>query len=73
MSSLELKEYEAYSTHIFPSGDTFIESISLMINQLLEDEDIWDILHQQEVDRRKFNEEYDRKWPNGRPDDWMYL
>ena len=73
MSNLELKEYEAYSTHIFPSGDTFIESISLMINHLIEDEEIWNILHQQEVDRRKFNEEYDRKWPNGRPDDWMYL
>ena len=73
MTNLELKEYEAYSTHIFPSSDTFIESISMMIDILIDDEEIWNILHKQEVDRRKFNEEFDKKWPNGRPDDWMYL
>jgi hypothetical protein len=40
---------------------------------LIEDEEIWNILHKQEIARRKYNEEFDKKWPNGRPDDWMYL
>ena len=73
MKGLELKEFESYSTCIFPSGDSFVESLTLLINQLLEDEEVWNILHQQELARRKFNEEFDKKWPNGRPDDWMYL
>lgn len=73
MTELELKEFESYSTCIFPSGDTFIHSLTILIDLLLEDEEIWNILHQKEVDRRKFNEEFDKKWPNGRPDDWMYL
>lgn len=73
MTELQLKEFESYSTCIFPSGDTFIQSLTLLIDLLLEDEEIWNILHQKEVDRRKFNEEFDKKWPNGRPDDWMYL
>ncbi|MBT3657634.1 MAG: hypothetical protein HN544_05510 [Euryarchaeota archaeon] len=73
MSNLELKQFEAYSTCIFPSGDTFIQSLVLLCELLIEDEEIWNILHKQEVSRRKWNEEFDKKWPNGRPDDWMYL
>ena len=73
MTGLELKQYYGYSTCVFPSGDSFIESLSLLLKLLLEDEEIWNLLHQQEFDRRKFNEEFDRKWPNGRPEDWMYL
>ncbi|MDC0341440.1 hypothetical protein OAM96_05755, partial [Candidatus Poseidoniaceae archaeon] len=73
MTGLELKQYEGYSTCVFPSGDSFIESLSLLLKLLLEDEEIWNLLHQQEIDRREFNEEFNRKWPNGRPEDWMYL
>lgn len=73
MTELELREFESYSTCIFPSGDTFLHSLTILIGLLLEDHEIWNILHQKEVDRRKFNEEFNKKWPNGRPDDWMYL
>jgi hypothetical protein len=73
MTGLELKQYWSYSTCVFPSGDSFIESLSLLLKLLLEDEEIWNLLHQQEFARRKSNEEFDRKWPNGRPEDWMYL
>jgi hypothetical protein len=73
MTSLELKQYERDSTCVFPSGDSFIGSITLLLKLLIEDEEIWNILHKQEIARRKYNEEFDKKWPNGRPDDWMYL
>jgi hypothetical protein len=73
MTGLELKQYEGSSTCILPSGDSFIGSITLLIKLLIEDEDIWNILHKQEIARRKSKEEFDKKWPNGRPEDWMYL
>lgn len=73
MAGLELKQYWGYSTCVFPSGDSFIESLLLLLKLLLEDEEIWNLLHLQEFARRKALEEFDRKWPNGRPEDWMYL
>lgn len=73
MAGLELKQYWGYSTCVFPSGDSFIESLLLLLKLLLEDEEIWNLLHIQEFARRKALEEFDRKWPNGRPEDWMYL
>ena len=73
MTGLELKQYEGSSTCILPSSDSFIGSITLLIKLLIEDEDIWNILHKQEIARRKSKEEFDKKWPNGRPEDWMYL
>ncbi len=73
MTGLELKQYEGSSTCILPSGDSFIESITLLMKLLIEDEEIWNILHKQEIARRKSKEEFDKKWPNGRPEDWMYL
>ena len=73
MDNLELKEFEAYSTCIFPSDDTFIQSLTLLCDLLIDDFEIWNSLHQNEVNRRKLNEEFDKKWPNGLPDDWMYL
>jgi|TARA_B110000914_G_C15514706_1_gene472772 hypothetical protein len=73
MADLELKQYESYSTCIYPSSGIFIESLTLLLNLLFDDKEVWKLLHQQEFERRKSNEEFDKKWPNGRPDDWMYL
>ncbi|MDE0954551.1 MAG: hypothetical protein OR994_07725 [Candidatus Poseidoniales archaeon] len=73
VKGLELKQYEGWSTFVNPSGDTFPESLLILIELLIADNNIWEILHQQELDRRKANEEWNKKWPNGRPDDWMYL
>jgi hypothetical protein len=67
------KDMEYQDAHINPQGETFPESLLLMIKLLVEDEEVWNIIHQQELDRRKFAEEFEEKWPNGRPDDWMYL
>ena len=67
------KDMEFQDAHINPQGETFPESLLLMIKLLVEDEEVWNIINQQELDRRKFAEEFEEKWPNGRPDDWMYL
>ncbi len=73
MSGLKLKKFEAYSSCIFPSSDSFIGSLIQLTNLLIQDEEVWTMLHKQEIDRREFNDGFDKKWPNGRPDDWMYL
>ena len=73
VNNLELKQYEGWSTFVYPSKSTFPENLSELIELLIGDLHIWEILHEQEVKRRKANEEWNKKWPNGRPDDWMYL
>lgn len=73
VKGLELKQYEAYSTYIYPTKDTLLDNLKYLFELLIEDFHIWEILHEQEVNRRKLDEEWNKKWPNGRPDDWMYL
>lgn len=73
MKELNLKQYEAWSTFIYPTKETFPENLTYLIELLIEDYHIWEILHDQEVKRRKELAEWNEKWPNGRPDDWMYL
>ena len=73
MKELNLKQYEAWSTFIYPNKETFPENLTYLIELLIEDYHIWEILHDQEVKRRKELAEWNEKWPNGRPDDWMYL
>lgn len=73
VKGLELKQYEAYSTYIYPIKDTLLDNLKYLFELLIEDFHIWEILHEQELNRRKLDEEWNKKWPNGRPDDWMYL
>ena len=73
VKGLELKQYEAYSTYIYPTKDTLLDNLKYLFELLIEDFHIWEILHEQELNRRKLDEEWNKKWPNGRPDDWMYL
>ena len=73
VEGLELKQFESWSTFLNPTGETFPESLRNLIHLMIEDDSIWHMLHQQEIERREANEEWNRKWPNGRPDDWMYL
>ena len=73
VKGLELKQYEGWSTFVYPSKSTFPENLRDLIEMLIADYHIWEILHEQEVKRRKANDEWNKKWPNGRPDDWMYL
>ena len=56
------KDMEFQDAHINPQGDTFPESLLLMIKLLVEDEEVWNIIHQQELDRRTFAEEFEEKW-----------
>ena len=69
----EYNDMEYQDAHINPQGDTFPESLLMMLELLVEDIEIWNIIHQQELERRKSAEEFEKKWPGGRPDDWMYL
>ena len=73
VKGLDLKQYEGYSTFIYPTKDTLVGNLKYLFDLLIEDYHIWEILHEQEVKRRKADEEWNKKWPNGRPDDWMYL
>ena len=73
VKGLELKQYEACSTYIYPIKDTLLDNLKYLFELLIEDFHIWEILHEQELNRRKLDEEWNKKWPNGRPDDWMYL
>ncbi len=73
IKNLELQQYEAWSTFVYPTEDTFPENLTKLINLMIDDLEIWSILHQHELNRRKANAEWNEKWPNGRPDDWMYL
>lgn len=73
VKGLELKQFEAYSTYIYPIKDTLLDNLKYLFELLIEDFHIWEILHEQELNRRKLDEEWNKKWPNGRPDDWMYL
>tara|TARA_X000000368_G_scaffold201209_1_gene158860 strand:+ start:264 stop:1034 length:771 start_codon:yes stop_codon:yes gene_type:complete len=73
IEGLELKQFETWSTHLYPESDNFPNSLQSLIQIMIEDESIWLKLHAQELARRADLEEWNRKWPNGRPDDWMYL
>ena len=73
VEGIELKQYESWSTYIQGTEQYFPDSLLNMLKLCTEDYQIWIQLHEHEKDRRKFNEEWNEKWPNGRPDDWMYL
>ena len=73
IKGLELQQYESWSTFVYPSKETFPENLTDLIEMLIADYQIWEILHEHEVKRRQANAEWNEKWPNGRPDDWMYL
>ena len=73
IDGLELKQFESWSTYLHPEQETFPKSLKWLIELMIEDESIWHLLHHQELERRAYLEEWNRKWPNGRPDDWMYL
>lgn len=73
VEGIELKQYESWSTYIQGTQQYFPDSLLNMLKLCIEDYQIWIQLHEHEKDRRKFNEEWNEKWPNGRPDDWMYL
>ncbi len=72
---VELKDcqYEGYYTFADPTEDCFPISLIAFIEMLIEDEEIWRMIHSQSLERRKALDEFDKKWPNGRPEDWMYL
>jgi hypothetical protein len=72
---VELKDcqYEGYYTFAYPTEDSFPISLIAFIEMLIEDEEFWRMIHSQSLERRKAQEEFDEKWPNGRPEDWMYL
>ena len=71
----ELKDYqyEGCYTFVYPSEDTFPLSLFALIEMLIDDEEVWRIIHNQDLERKKAQEEFNEKWPGGRPDDWMYL
>ena len=73
VKGLQLSQYEAWSTFIYPTKEYFPQNLRYLMDLLIEDYQIWEILHDQEVKRRKELAEWNEKWPNGRPDDWMYL
>ena len=73
IEGLKLKQFETWSTHLYPEQDSFPNSLQSLIQVMIEDESIWQKLHAQELARRAELEEWNKKWPNGRPDDWMYL
>jgi hypothetical protein len=73
IEGLEVKQFEHWSTHLYAEQASFPNSLQALIQIMIEDESIWLKLHAQELARRVELEEWNRKWPNGRPDDWMYL
>lgn len=73
MTELKGHQYEEYYTCAYPTEDSFPNSLIALIEMFVDDEEVWRMIHIQSLEREKAQEEFDKKWPNGRPEDWMYL
>ncbi|MDE0954379.1 MAG: hypothetical protein OR994_06860 [Candidatus Poseidoniales archaeon] len=73
MTELKEYQYEGYYTFAYATEGTFPISLIALFEMLIEDEEVWRTIHVQFLEREKAKQEFDEKWPNGRPEDWMYL